>query len=99
VALERFSLALKPKSHVDKEGEGRPGLTLFSFIINPEFGIELAFRRAGCPGQVASLHQEGVVTSLAESHYDRGRHSGHPCGGWKINGSDFRHLWPQFSWL
>lgn len=45
MALERFSLALKPKSHVDKEGEGRPVLTLFSLIINPEFGVELAFRK------------------------------------------------------
>lgn len=83
MVLERFSLALKPKSHVDKEGEGRPVLTLLSFIINPEFGMELAFRRAGCPvqEQVAILHQPGVVTSLAESHRDWGRHSGQPCRG------------------
>lgn len=101
MALERFSLALRAKSHVDKEGEGRRVLELVSFIINPEFGVGFAFRRAGCPvlEQVAILHQPGVVTSLAGRCEDCHSVVDAPAGGWKMDGSDFTHLWPQFPWL
>lgn len=43
--MEKFDLAFKLKSHIDKEGEGTVGLLRFSsFIINPKFGNMFAFR-------------------------------------------------------
>lgn len=43
--LEKFDLAPKSKSHIDKGGEGTGSLLRFpSFIINPKFGNIFAFR-------------------------------------------------------
>lgn len=69
MVLEKFDLAPKSKSYIDKGREGTRSLLLFSgFIINPKFGNLFAFRSVSFQvfKKVLILYWWGILASLAE---------------------------------